>query len=372
MKARRILLVSLLSTFILFITVRCSDDDPAPLATLSGTVMYPGINGSTPAGGAVVLLATTADALEYDYYTVADASGNYSFKNLEAGTYYMNANFATNNTNSTGARLEGVNFNAGDDVAVTVGATDLSQGLTLVSAGQTLSNTFAVNYDGREGGAGNTGDWDFDGTHTTVDFAFEYKDNNAEFTGSFGRVTKMVLNLDASNLGSASLEAEVDLLSVNTRTRGGRDPKWDGEYGALTESTIIEETNCIATTFGIFADADVPSVVTDPQRYAKFVSTSIEAYGDGFIAKGNLTFSADMVESPGSPYGITNNPNTAVTKPAQIIFKHREGTEDATRTYVSFEGKMEIKAKADFNIFTSNVGDQTVAIYINAQMRKNK
>lgn len=368
---RRILTITLLSTFVLLFTVRCSEDDPVPLVSLSGTVTYPGTSGSSAAAGAVVLLATTSDALEYDFSTVADATGNYSFNNLEPGTYYLNANYNSANTNA-GARLDGVNFSGGDDTEVVVGETDVTQAITLVSLGQTLPNAFAVDYDGREGGTSNTGDWDFDANHTTVDFAFDYKDNNAEFSGSFGRVTKLVMDLDATSLSTASIEAEVDLLSVNTRTRGGRDPLWDGEYSALTESTVFDETNCIASTFGIYADGDLPNTVTDPQRYASFASTSIEMYGDGFIANGNLTFSADMSESPANPYGITNNPNTTVTKPAKIIFRHKVGTEDATRFYTSFEGRLLIDAKSDYNIFSSNIGDRQVSIYMNVQLRKNK
>ncbi|HEX9649380.1 MAG TPA: YceI family protein [Cyclobacteriaceae bacterium] len=371
MKTHRILWVSFLSTLLLLLTVRCSDDDPAPLLSISGTVTYPGISGNTAAGGSVVLLAKTANALEYNFTSIADASGNYIFDNLEAGTYYLNANYYTDNQN-LGARLEGVNFNAGDDIEVVIGGVDVTENITLVSVGQTMASAMDINYDGREGGAGNATEWEFDPNHTTVDFAFDFKEENSEFTGSFGRVTKLILNLDPASLSTSSLMAEVDLMSVNTRTRGGRDPLWDGEFNALTESTVFTETNCIATTFGIFADATFPATVTDPQRYASFTSTSVEPYGDGFIAKGNLSFSAVMSTTPSSPYGITNNPNTMVTKAAQIVFKYRTGTEDATRFYASFEGKMIMNAKADFNIFSSNIVDEPIKVYVNIQLRKNK
>ena len=352
----------------LLFTVQCSEDDPAPLISLSGTITYPGTSGNLAAGGAIVYLAKTAGALEYDYSTIADASGNYSFDNLEAGTYYLNANYYTGNAN---ARLEGLYFNAGDDILVTVEAIDVTQSFTLVSIGQVM-DAVSVNYDGLEGGAGNTGDWDLDGNHTSLDFAFFYGAENAEFTGSFDRITNLVINVDPTSLSTSSIVAEIDLLSVNTGKRGGRDPLWDGEYNALTESTVFVETNCIARTFGIYEDGAFPSTVTDPNRYAKFESTSIEAYGDGFIAKGNMTFSAVMLENPSSPYDLNNNPNTPVTKSVSIIFKYRSGYEDANRFYSSFEGKMIFNARSDFNIFSSAVSTQPVNVYMNIQLRKNK
>jgi len=360
-----------MAVLLLLTTTRCSDDSVS-YYSISGTITYPGESGSANAAGAVAYLAKTSGG-PYDMSTVADADGLYTFDNMEAGTYYLNASYYTDN-NNTGARLEGVVFTTGGDIEVVVGSANVTENVTLVSSGQTTTDVIDLDYDARDAGraTADLGTWTFDGNHSVTEFAFDFDEGNAEFTGSFSRVTKAEFNFDPANLSASSISGEIDLLSVNTRTRGGRDPLWDGDYSTLNDATVFTETNCVAHTFGIWEDATLPATVTDPQRYASFASTSIEKYGDGYIAKGNMTFSAVMDEAPATAYGVSNNPNTSITKPVSIIFKYRPGWQDNTRYYSSVEAKMVFDAKADFDIFSGHVLDQQVKVYLNIQMRKNK
>jgi polyisoprenoid-binding protein YceI len=125
----------------------------------------------------------------------------------------------------------------------------------------------------------------------------------------------------------------------------------------FTSATNFTKLGCIMGTFGITADAGTitPNItLTGTNRYATFTSTGITAYGDGYVAKGNLTFHGATVPVSIIFKYITPYVNTSVTP---------------NKTYIGFEGKLVMNAKTDFAISSSSVGD-VVLIYITVNLFK--
>jgi len=341
----------------LLVVTRCSDDDPKPveLGTLSGTVTYPNTAGTqAPAVGATVTLMGTSGVL----YTVTDEDGIYTFANLEADDYDMHASYFV--TPETAARVDGLNFATASDVAVTMTSADLTQNLTLVSVGQSGSDIIKIeaNYawDGDASAYKQPANpaWQFDNGHSLVTFEFPYRGEQGDFTGSFKQMHKFVVTFDPANLSSSSIDVEVDMASVDTRTPGGRDNRTTvADNPTFSPTAQFTELGCIAGTFGITADNATPTegapqpITTDPDRYAKFSSTSISKYGDGYLAKGNLVW-------------------RGFTVPVELWFKQIPAWLDASnnRTYSGFEGKFLMDAKGDFNIISSSVNDAILRIQI--------
>jgi polyisoprenoid-binding protein YceI len=364
-KFRLILSLTVLFTF-LFV-VRCSkSSDPAPaakLVSISGIVTYTDLTGaSASAAGAVVYLAKGAAATAtYDQSTIAGADGSYKFSNLSAGDYYLNSVYQTDNKNLS-ARLDGVRFSTAEGYHVTAGTTDMTKDMTLVSVGQSGTEVVQVSYqwdpsaNTGAGGYTNTGAWTFDNIHSPVQFQTPYEGAEADFKGSFIQTSGLSINFDAANLGTSTIVASVDLLSVNTGTPGGRDAMLTTAGGTFQNASTFAKgkLGCIASTFGITADdaaADPATVVNDVDRYATFTSTSIAPYGDGYIAKGNLKFHM-------------------VTMPAVLMFKYIAPVTVSTKRYLSFEGKMSLKAKTDFGVIATNIGADLMTIYITVNLNK--
>ncbi len=337
MKTLRPLPILLTLFFVLGLVVQCSDD-PAPidLSTISGKVTYPDANGAQIAApGAVVTLFSTTPVVNME--TIADADGNFSFENLVAATYTLAAYYDTDNSNNAG-RLSGLRFTI-DATEVAITNADATQDLALVSSGQTGIPVIDINLGWDGASFVNSGSWAYDQTHSPIAFEFPYRDNVAEFVGGFSQVSKLEVNFDPANLSTSSIVAEVDLASVNTRSLGGRDPKLVGGANAFNPNSMVETMGCIMGTFGVSADGTLPAKISSTARYATFTSTSIVAYGDGYLAKGDLQFNG-------------------VTKPVEMWFKAVVPWNNGAPTpvlYSGFEGRFYM-GKTDFNVGSSSVG----------------
>ncbi|MEK6781061.1 MAG: YceI family protein [Bacteroidota bacterium] len=379
MKTIKLISAVLMLFFTMIFMVQCSDDpapapvEPAPLVKISGKVTYTSEAGTAAnAVGAIVYLAKGATATtNYDQTTIADANGDYEFVNLDTGSYYLNAIFYTANKNANG-RLDGLNFTT-EAGAVVAAAADVTQNLTLVSVGQSGSTVeaLAVNYawdpnalaaDGVTPAPKfvNTGAWTYDAAHSPVQFEFPYRANEADFVGGFSQVSKFAVNFDPANLSSSTIDVEMDLASVNTRTPGGRDNRTTvADNPTFSPATLFTELGCIAGTFGITADNAAPTeaipqtITADVDRYAQFTSTSIAKFGDGYVAKGNLVF-----------HGFT--------VPIDLWFKAVPAWLDASnnRKYSGFEGKFLMDAKNDFGITSTSVNDAIIRIQISIVLYK--
>ena len=362
---RTISIITLLLTMLC--TVRCSKTDtPAAVALvkLSGKVMYTSPTGtSANAAGAIVYLAKSAVATTtYDQSTIADATGAYTFTNLSAGIYFVNAVFKTDNKNIA-SRLDGLIFTTLAGAITTVAAVNVTQDLALISVGQSGATieALAANYAWNGTSAfANTGAWIYDAAHSPIAFEFPYRGQEAEFVGAFSQLSKFVVNFDPANLAGSTIDVEVDVASINTRAPGGRDNRTTvADNPAFNPLTQFTELGCTMGTFNITADNAVPTdlapqpITLNANRYAKFGSTSIAKYGDGYVAKGNLVFRASTV-------------------PIELLFKVVPAWLDVTnnRKYSGFEGKFLMAAKRDFGVTSSSINDALLKIQVSIVLYK--
>ncbi|MDH5608551.1 MAG: YceI family protein [Cyclobacteriaceae bacterium] len=337
------LFASLLSMSVMFVMVGCGGD-PDPVTVyynITGNVTYPDFSGaSAPADGAVIYLAASAAATTaYDYRTVADASGNYSFEGLEAGDYFMFVNYNSANTNN--GRISGISFDSGEGALFAVTDASVTKDVALVAISQDVQ--FDVDI------TPTTGTWAFDANHSVVSFNFPYHDDNATFSGTFNSIPSLLIKFNAADLAASTIEASIDLLSVNTRSRGGRDSHFD----ATANSWYY---GCNAASLGVQVDTVNNMMPIETSRYATFKSTSIEAYGDGFIAKGDFTLKGQ-------------------THQEVLFFRFINGYEGTSRSgaptrYSSFDGRLEFNALADYNIQSSAVGSSKVIVDVAIQVNK--
>lgn len=351
MKSLKFISILLGMLLLIFVFQACDDDggtttEPAQLNNISGTVNYP----DGVAAGAIVFLAQGAEqTMQFDMSTVADASGNYAFENMANGDYFIYANFNTNNENVGNGRLDGMNFTSGDGNTVTIDGENVTQNITLVNIGQ--SEAFNVDMT-------DNGTWSLDLTHSNIDFAFAYDAINADFTGSFNAWGFEAV-FDQTNPTAATFEASIDLLSVNTRSRGGRDPFED--QVTVEDSTYTTwDHGCLSSTFGVeFIDTDPPidghdGIPVEATRYATFKSTSVEVFGDGYKVTGDMTFNGE-------------------THTEEIIFKYIVGYQAENRggvltQFSSFDGKMEFEPLGDYGIESSHLLEETVTVYFAIQI----
>lgn len=362
MKALR--LVSLFTLVLVFLSVvRCSEDksDPVTLGTLSGTAFYPNSAGTNVAApGAYITLLSGASTVQV---VVADATGKFTFPELAAGEYSLSGTFYTEPTN-TGGRLNGLNFSTAADVPVTMTSADQTADLNLVTAGQAGADldVIDINYAWGTSSFLQTGAWTYDATHSPINFEFAYRGKEADFNGTFSQLNKVDINFDAANPGTSSIDVSVDLMSFDTRSPGGRDPRTTvSDQPPFNPLTLFTEFGCIVNTvFGVVTDSGnppgdpqatptpgVPQVITGPTRYATFTSSSIAKYGDGYIAKGNLVF-----------HGFT--------VPIEMWFKQVPAWTDPAnnRRYTGFEGKFLMDAKNKWGITSSSLNDAIVRMQI--------
>lgn len=367
MKKRKLIPMLTLLIAMMFV-VSCKDEEPAPLVKITGKITYKDPTGTTAnAAGAVVYLATSAVVTTtYEQSTIADADGVYSFSGLGANTYFVNSVYKTDNKNIK-ARLDGMTFTTVEGAIVTVADVDVTQDMTLVSIGQSGSTfeALAVNYAWDPNATPsatfkNTGAWTYDATHSPIFFEFPYRDHVADFGGALSQASKFIVNFDAANLATSSIDVEMDMASINTRAPGGRDPAMTATTVTFTRNTQFTTLGCIlGTSLGIPGDGGVPSVsvpqpITAVGRYAQFKSTSIEKYGDGFVAKGNLTF-----------HGFT--------VPVNLLFKQSPVWVDASnanRKYSGFEGKFTMALKKDYGVTSSSVNDAVLKIQVSIVVYK--
>jgi polyisoprenoid-binding protein YceI len=344
------------------VLTQCNKDE-TKYGTLSGTITLEG----TSADGAIVTLSSGANGSNVVARVVADASGMYSIMGIEAGTYYLNATWEPSNNNNL---LKSTNtvILTGVETEVSVDG-DKTQDITLAGA---VSGGDVV-FD--------AADWTWDNTHSTIEFEFPYDAFNAVFTGHFANVGFDELYFDETNPENTSIKAWVDVTSVET---GAASPPCEHGRDGIT--------GCISGTFGVELDpADtVNAYCTDGSMVtnwpneewveydlwgdgsqstymrqhavvgstgvATFESSSVTAYGTGYLAKGILSFAGAEAE-------------------VNLYFNYIEGYEGQDRNqntvkYVSFFGWFKMAAASDFGIVSGHVGDSDVTVKVSAQFNK--
>ncbi len=91
MKTIKSISVIMLAAITMTLTSCTKEEGFTGKGTISGVVTYPGGNAS----GAVVSIAfgSTSETTAYDYSTVTDSTGAYSFEALSKGDYFIDATY---------------------------------------------------------------------------------------------------------------------------------------------------------------------------------------------------------------------------------------------------------------------------------------
>lgn len=333
--------------------LRCSEDTPveASLYSISGNVTLP---GSELAEGALVFLTNSPTATSPLDVTVSNELGAYAFGNLKDGEYYIYSNYNTFNTNS-GGRFDGIKFSS-ESVMVNVAGANATHNVALVN-----SSAAGVNIKTDDG-------WRTDKSHSEVVFEFPYREVNGTFSGRF-KTYDFIFDFDDSNLGASSITATVSLLSVETG-----QPGRDGYYTTASKITDPQSphytggdsldidgnpvpawysSGCLANTIGATSGRGFDTVLSNWE--STWTSTSIERYGDGFKAVGNMSFNGNSL-------------------PVTVFFTFLDGysstnSQGVTTQYSSFEAMFEFKAESEFGISASQV-DDVVTVWTSVQVNK--
>ena len=319
-------------------------DDPEIFYDISGNVTYP---DGVASGALVYLVLGSTPSTNYVDVTVADETGNYSFDNLSVGDYFLFSNYNTANTNNVGGRLSGINFTTDDSNLVSVGSTNATANISLINNGSAgvVINTVDETYR-------------LDGSHSNVNFEFPFDEGNATFLGSFDSYD-FTFDFDDSDLANSEITASIDLLDVDTG-QPGRDGLWTN-HSSVTDVDSLDandnlvtwfDAGCLTGYLGAAVGTHLSSVLTE-NLDATFTSTSIELFGDGYKASGDLTFRGQ-------------------TKEIEVYFKFIKGFlggSNSDLNYSSFEAMFVFDA-ISYGVSSSHLLDD-VTVYASVQVREN-
>lgn len=344
---KSILTLLAIVTVISFGLMNCSKDD-TKLVKVTGTITY---GDQLKAAGAIVTISSEPNAAKVLTRVVADSVGVYSIPGLSDGTYYISAKYNTANSNLKSA--EEIVFTTATDVTVSVSGSDVTSDIALVA--NTASGTDVIDI----------ADWTFDQTHSHIAFTFDYDSANAIFGGQFASFSLNNFKFDQANPANTVIDAVVDITSTETGSPTLIDPV-TGVAGRGRDGI----NGCISKTFGVTFKAEgdltsedtvitkfyTASAIIAPTGVATFKSTSVSAYGDGYVAKGNLTFKG-------------------LTKEVSLYFHYIKGFSATNKNneliqYSSFQGFFDIKPLIDFNIVSGHVKSRPVHVVTNLQFNK--
>jgi polyisoprenoid-binding protein YceI len=351
----------------------CSKDDSSTkVAKVTGTVTIS--DTQAKAGGAIVVISSSPNAASVLTKTIADSSGKFTFVGLEPGTYYLSAKYNSENTN---LKSTGMVFVTSTEATVAVDGTDMVKDLALASTAAS-SGTDVVEYSkaltSSSAATLYAGKYYLDQTHSFVGFTFPFDSANGEFGGHFATFGLDTFKFDQAVPANSKISAWVDVTTSETGSPSLIDP-----VTGLKSSGRDGLNGCITHTFNVVTKALIDLTASDTVTYkhtagtatarfllpsailsngkAYFSSTSIAAYGDGYLAKGNLTF-------------------MGVTKPISIYFHYIKGyattANSVTSTYSSLQGFFMMNAKADFGVISGHVKSNPVKVSLSLEFMNKK
>lgn len=190
------------------------------------------------------------------------------------------------------------------------------------------------------------GAWKVDKVHCNIMWETKYYATGAPLTGRFNNFDIKV-KFDAANPANSTISSWVQLSTFNTG-EPGRDAygKCGPGYMGIKWDTIAKTS---ATAFTL-----APKAITDT---AKFVSTSVEKYGSGYMVKGNFTFRGVTIpiSMPMSYTGISTLTNATTGKKT-----------DRAGLFGSFD----ILANTVFGVNSTSIND-VVTIRVDCNMVSN-
>ena len=322
---------------------------------ISGLVKYPDYNNAMViAKGAVVYLYSGTSATgTLVGTTFADASGKYTFSHLAAGSYFLTSKYNTENSNFK--NINGINFVTNPGYGVSLADVDLTKDIDLVSY-VSAPTSLNISLDSTQNGYRQV-TWEI---HSKMDFTFPDHVTGAELPGGFNVFKVDRFAFDAANPTSTKnhISGYVTLSSINT---------FEPVRDELAEG-------CVRKTLGVDTlNATTPIPETDT---ARFTSTSIERYGDGYLAHGTLTaFYKSDGNTPGYPIdsanGYTGPYNQMVTKNCDLYFVYQghnlyPSGANYKRCFI-FEGQFVIKPLTDYYISSSHFGTGDILVRTHVQ-----
>lgn len=180
-------------------------------------------------------------------------------------------------------------------------------------------------------------DWTFDKPHCNVRWETMYYGDNALLTGRFNNYN-VDIDFDEASPETGKINAWVQLSTFNTG-----EPGRDGPGKCAYNYMGIEYLDTLYTV--------------DPNTdTAWFKSTSIEKYGDGYLAKGDLTFR-----------GVTKTQNLYF----RYVGQHDDSpNQDGSVIKCGFTGQFTMKARTDYGVPSTSINDE-VTVKINVNLKKN-
>ena len=338
---------------------QCDKETTTPAARVTGKIT---LDGTTVADGAVVVLSSAPNAATVIARTITDEMGAYAFMGVEKGTYYISARYEPGNNNNL--KSTGTVILTGQEVEVMI---DGDQVADIIMTGAVSDGDGMVSL---------TGGWVWDNTHSTIGFDFPYDEFNGVFKGHFARAGFDVLEFDETDPTATVIKAWVDITSIETGSASppcghGRDGITgciNGTFGVDLDPADTVDAYCMDGTkktdwpneslveYALWGDASATtykkqSSIVGRTGVATFVSTSVSAYGNGYLAKGNFTFMGN-------------------TEVVDMYFTYIEGYSSATKEYSSFFGTFKFAALADFGVTSGHVGNSDINVSLAVQFNK--
>ncbi|OFY85081.1 MAG: hypothetical protein A3F72_04870 [Bacteroidetes bacterium RIFCSPLOWO2_12_FULL_35_15] len=350
---------------------------------ITGLCIYPDYtNAMVPAKGAALLLYSGSSATGSAVASAfSDSLGNYSFKYLLPGTYFVTATYNTDNVNYKDF-LHGINF-VFDGVVITMGSSNITQNITLatVAAPGVLKIALDTIIAGpsyrlvtleSHSKASWEGNWAY-GTTTNLP--------SLGMQGGFNVFKFTKFDFDEANPANIVINAYVQTSSINTF-----EPVRDALAGGCVRKTLNVDTMMVGTVV-------TPLPETDTIRFYANAGEVVR-YGKGYLAHGHMKgfykhpygqtgiggsgasdfLPADtsyMQANDGIPYGTT------IDKPVDMYFEYISKNKKWSGTNYNwmfvFEGKFVIDIRNSFYIKTGSLRDIiTVTPHVNMMGTTNR
>jgi polyisoprenoid-binding protein YceI len=332
--------------------------DTAYGKSISGSATYLDYSGVvTPAKGAVISLylgtSATGNVVASAF---ADASGNYVLPYLLPNSYFVYAEYNTDNNNAR--VIDGINFQTNPGYAVVLDNENKTQNLSLVNIQATgttkiAMDTITANQTFRQ--------VSFE-THSKLGFNFQDHAVQTTIGGGFNVFAMEKFVFDEANPSNIVIQGYTLLSQITTY-----EPARDDLASGCVHKTLNNDT---ATISGILTALPL----TDT---ARFVSNSIVKYGDGYLCHGTLTafykhgFS-DAPYLPDTVGGFTGPFDQMISKPVDLYFnfdKQKVYSGAYFNWWFVFEGKFSFKPLQDFYISSSHIGTGILNVDTHVQFK---
>lgn len=334
-------------------TVYITVHDTVAGKNISGNCTYPDYtNAAVPANGAVLSLYSGTTAAGTPVVTTfADQSGNYAFKYLVPGTYFLTGSFNTENENKE--IIKGVNF-VFDGVVITMGTSDIIQDIAFASGA--APGSLKISLDSVAAGpAYRQVAWE---NHSKVVFNTLHQ-LGAVFQGAFNVWKISKFNFDEAAPANIVIKAWVQTSSINTF-----EPVRDALAGGCVRKTLNVDTMIVGGIVKPLPETDTIWFYADAGEVVK--------YGKGYLAHGHLKgfykHGTGVTGTGAGPDGFlpadTANYagpfNTTIDKPCDLYFEYQGKNKIFTGAnynyFMLFEGKFTF-LRSDYSVNASNLNN---------------